>query len=88
MPRSIAEMSSDELEALLTNVRKSRLRGAEIYAEAMAAAQLAADDKARDALTAQCDMLTAAMERVDKAVEAMEGRIIKIRALRLELGLE
>jgi hypothetical protein len=87
-PRSLTDFNSDELEALLTRVRAARLRGAQIHAEAMAAAKMARDDKAREQLETQCGMLQAGIERVDKAVEAMDARINKIRALRLELGLD
>ena len=87
-PRALHELTSNELEALLTDIRARRLRGAQMYAEAVAAAKAAADDHTRESLQKQCDMLQAAMDRVDKAVDAMDARINKIRALRLELGLE
>ena len=87
-PRALHELTSDELEKLMTDVRERRLYGAMVHAQAMAAAKEASDQRAREALEKQCGMLEAALDRVDKAVDAMEARINKIRALRLELGLE
>lgn len=87
-PKSIRDMTGDELEELLVSIRASRLRGAQIHAEAMQAAKEASDERARASLEAQCTMLQANIERVDKAIIAMDARINKIRALRLELGLD
>lgn len=87
-PKAIYQMNSDALDALLSGIRKRRLQAAQAHQEAMAAAKEAADDKARLSLLKQCEMCEGNITRVDKALEALEARINKIRALRLELGLD
>lgn len=87
-PRAIYQMNSDALEALLEGIRKRRLNAAKQHEAAMEAAKAVADDKARMQLLKQAEMLSNNLVRVEKALEAAEERVNKIRALRLELGIE
>lgn len=87
-PRALYNMSSDELDKLLDGIRERRLSSVRQYEAAVAAAKEAADEKARLALLKQCDMCHNAIVRADKALSALEERVNKMRALRLELGLD
>lgn len=87
-PRALYNMTTEEMDALLDNIRNRRLSSVRQYEAAQKAAQEAADEKARLALFKQAEMCANNIVRVDKALEALETRVNKIRALRLELGLD
>lgn len=87
-PQAIFQMNGDALDALLEGIRKRRLNAAKQHEAAVQAAKAIADDKARLSLLKQAEMLSNNLVRVDKALEAVEDRVNKIRALRLELGIE
>lgn len=87
-PRAIYNMTGDELDTLLDGIRERRLSSVRQYEAAQKAAKEAADEKARNALLKQCDMCHNTIVRVDKALASLEERVNKIRALRLELGLD
>lgn len=87
-PHAIYTMTAEQHEALLDKIRTRRLSSVRQYEEALKAAQEAADEKARIAMFKQCEMCEKNIDRVDKALSALEDRVNKIRALRLELGLD
>lgn len=87
-PQSIFDMSTDALDALLEGIRERRLSAARQHAEAVAAAKAVADDKARLQLLKQCEMLSNALMRLETQIENIETRVNKVRALRLELGID
>lgn len=87
-PRAIYQMDNDALDMLLDTVRERRLSSVRQYEAAQNAAKEAADEKARLDLFKQCEMCANNIVRVDKALDALETRVNKIRALRLELGLD
>jgi len=81
-------MSSDDIDAMIDAVRERRLKAVRIYEQALVDAKAASDDRARLQLVKQAEMLANNVDRLDKAINAAEARAHKIRALRLELGLE
>ena len=87
-PAAIYQMNTDQLDELLKVIRERRLQPVKAHEAAMQAAKEASDDKARLSLLKQCEMASSNIVRVDKAIDALETRINKIRALRLELGLD
>lgn len=87
-PISLYQMSPDAIETLMEGIRKRRLSAARQYEAALVAAKEASDERARLSLMKQCEMACNNIARVDKAIEALEDRVNKIRALRLELGLD
>ena len=87
-PKAIYDMSSDELDAMLEAMRERRLTSVRIYEAAVKEAQELADEKARAELQKQCDMCASNIERCQKADDALLTRVNKIRALRLQLGLD
>ena len=87
-PKSLLDMSGDQIDTLIEFLQERRLTAVRHYEQAVAAAKEASDEIARDKLEKQCDMCAGNIARVDKALEALESRVNKIRALRLELGLD
>ena len=87
-PKALYSMNDDAIEDMLEQLRDRRLSAVRLHEQALKAAQEAADEKARLSLFKQCEMATGNITRVDKALDALEKRINKIRALRLELGLD
>jgi hypothetical protein len=87
-PQSIFDMTTDALDAMLDSIRERRLSAARQHAEAVAAAKAVADDKARMQLLKQCEMLSNALNRMETQIENVEARVNKVRALRLELGID
>lgn len=87
-PAALYDMSGDDIDAMLERIRERRLSAVRQYEEAMAAAKQASDAKARTSLLKQCDMLAKKITSVNKAIDIMDDRVNKIRALRLELGLD
>lgn len=87
-PTCIADMSTEQIDKLLESIRERRLRAAKHYEEAQAAKALVAEEKARASLEKQLEMCEGNLSRVDKALDALETRVNKIRALRLEIGID
>lgn len=87
-PQAIYQMTDAQHEKLLEGIRTRRLSAVRQYEAAQKAAAEAKDEKARLSLFKQCEMCESNIIRVDKAIDALETRVNKIRALRLELGLD
>lgn len=87
-PQAIYQMTAEAHDKLLEQIRERRLSSVRQYEAAQKAAAEAADEKARLTLFKQCEMCEANILRVDKALDALETRVNKIRALRLELNLD
>lgn len=87
-PAALYKMTGDEVDALVERLRTRRLDSVRQFEASQKAAQEAADEKARLQLMKQCEMCANNLNRVDKALDALETRVTKIRALRLELGLD
>lgn len=88
VPHDIYKMDTDALEDMLEALRKRRLKSVHEYEAAQKAAQEAEEEKSRNALLKQTEMCVNNITRVTKALDALEVRVNKIRALRLELGLD
>ena len=86
-PVDVSAFDEAQLETLLEDIRERRLRAVRVYEQALADAKTLADDRARISLKKQIEMLRANLERVDKALAALDDRVQKVRALRLSLGL-
>jgi hypothetical protein len=87
-PIAMYQMSSEEIETLLDGIRERRLSSVRAYEAAVKASAEAADEKSRMDLMKQCEMLVKNIERVDKAIDALETRVTKVRVLRMDLGLD
>ena len=87
-PADIHAMDTDQLEALLEQIRERRLSSVRAYEQAVATAKEASDAAAAERLMKECAMCANNITRVNKALDALEIRVNKMRALRLELGLD
>lgn len=87
-PRSLTEMRTDEIDALLDRVREVRLRGLRIYEETQARKAQIKDQHDRDQLDQRLGMLMKEVAKMDRYIERVEGYIGKVRSLRLQLGIE
>lgn len=88
LPKNISDMTAEDHDKFLEQLRERRLKSVRVYEEAQAAAKMAADEKARVALEKQCTMAQSAADKIDTAITKLEARVQKIRVLRLELGLD
>lgn len=87
-PKTMSDMSDDDLISLLERVRENRLRYVEIYKEKERMKQEARVEKVRDKVEKQFAMLGKEIERMDKVYAALDKRVTNIRALRVELDME
>lgn len=87
-PKSIRELTTEQFDAHIARIREERLKVQRVYAQREADKQAAADEKARRQLDKQYEMLGKELARVDKALESMSDRYVKIQALRLQLGID
>lgn len=83
----IGEMTDDQLEAWINQLRTRRTRSYEIYQAAQRAKQEALDEKNKALLQKQLDMFARKLESVDKGLDALAARAQKIREVRLEIGV-
>lgn len=86
-PDNILKLTDDEIDAMLDGIRERRLRALRIYQEKEEEKEQKAYDKAAESLDNQRRLLAGNIDRVAKALEAMEKRINKVRALRLQMGI-
>lgn len=86
--RTIKEMGADEFDRHLDNIRTERMKGYKLYTQAEADKRAVADEKAREQLSKQYEMMGKEIERIDKTLEKMSDRFVKIQALRIQLGLD
>lgn len=87
-PQAIYQMTVEQQEKLLEGLRDRRLSALRQYEEAKRLAAEAEEEKARVTLFKQCEMCEKNITRVIKALDALDERINKMRALRLQLGLD
>jgi hypothetical protein len=86
LQKTVAEMSTLELEAHVEYVRARRMVVAMEYVLNQHMKQEAAADKARRKLIAQYEMLEKELNRLDRALYACEQRVAGIELLRQEMG--
>ena len=82
---NISEMSDEELDALIHNIRERRLKPVRDYEELSALKAEAIKQDLGKQLTRQLDMFEKELARVDRALDKVEIRAIKLRALKLEI---
>ena len=87
-PTNITLMTSDALDLHLEALRERRLASVRHYEAAQIALKQQTDDKLRDTLAKQVEMCQGNIIRADKAIAALENRVGKLRALRMELGID
>lgn len=83
--KTIGEMSDDEADAMIQRIRDRRARTVVAYEEALKAKAEIQEERARADLAHQLQMFEKELARVDRAIDKIEQRALKIRALRLEI---
>lgn len=86
--KNISELTSDELDRVIVDIRNNRSRPIEIYEETRRVAQLAHDQKLRKQLGRQLEMFEKDLNTSNRTLERMVKRATQMRVLRLELELE
>ena len=82
---NISEMSDKELDAMIYNIRERRLKPVRDFEELSTLKAAALKQNLGKQLTRQLDMFEKELARADKALEKIEVRAIKLRALTLEI---
>ncbi len=81
----LTQMTEDERELLVTRIRERRLAPVRAFEELTAAQALVRKDRLEIQWTKQLKMFTKDLTRADKAMETLEKRGTKLRAIKLEL---
>ena len=82
---SLTQMTEDERELLVNQIRERRLAPVRAYEELTAAQALVRKDRLEIQWTKQLEMFAKDLARADKAMETLEKRGTKLRAIKLEL---
>ena len=83
--RNIREMSEDEVDAFILDLRERRERPVRQFLEDQQLKKEAKAEVIKEQREQQLDMLQKDMERAERAVVKMEQRARKIRGLKLEI---
>ena len=81
----LTQMTEDERELLVTRIRERRLAPVRAYEELTAEMALVRIEKLEKQWTRQLEMFVKDRDRADKAMETLEKRGTKLRAIKLEL---
>ena len=84
---NISEWSDDDVEAHLHNIRERRMRPVKVYEEMSILQAAAKREGLEEILKKQLEMFVKESERADKAINNLEKRSTRLRALRLELDI-
>ena len=84
--QSIAEMTNDDIEALVHNIRERRMRPIRDYEEMKEMRRLALKEGLEKQFDKQIEMFAKELERANRAVDKLEERSIKLRALRMQIA--
>lgn len=87
-PANLDAYDDDEAEAMIEAIRARRLHALHVYEQSQREAAERKHVVGVETLAKQCEMLGKEIERVTKALDALEKRVNKIRAIRLQLGME
>lgn len=81
-------MSVEEFDRHIDRIRVERLKAVRVYKQKLADKQLVEDERARVQLEKVYEMLGKDIAAVDKALERMCNRFVKVQVLRLQLGID
>ena len=81
----ISKMSDEQLDGIIYNIRERRLKPVRDFEEMSALKAEAIRQGLNKQLTKQLEMFEKELSRADKALEKIELRAIKLRALKLEI---
>ena len=81
----ISKMSDEQLDAMIHIIRERRLKPVRDFEEMSALKAEAIRQGLNKQLNKQLEMIEKELSRADKAIEKIELRAIKLRALKLEI---
>ena len=81
----LTQMSIEEREALLTNIRERRLQPVKIYEQLSLMKAEARKEQLEQQWTKALEMFQKDLARADKALATLESRATKLRAIELEI---
>jgi len=84
--KSIASMTNDDIEALVHNIRERRMKPIRDYEEMTEMRRLALKEGLEKQFDKQIEMFAKELERANRAVDKLEERSIKLRALRMQIA--
>tara|TARA_Y100000310_G_C20258517_1_gene612505 strand:+ start:367 stop:654 length:288 start_codon:yes stop_codon:yes gene_type:complete len=82
---NLTQMTDEERERLVTNIRERRLHPVRVYEELTLMQSEARKEKLENMWSKQLEMFCKDLERSDKAMEKLEQRSTKLRAIKLEI---
>ncbi len=83
--RSIDDLTDEKLDEEVLRLHARRLRAYEAFREAQELKLLQMHERQQERLTKLFEMYKKELDRADKAIEKVEMRLAKIRAMRLEI---
>ena len=78
-------MSPEEREALIVNIRERRMNPVKVYEELSLMQAEARKEQLEDQWTKALEMFSKELERADKALDKLQQRSVKLRAIELEI---
>lgn len=82
---TIDQMTDEEIDARLVGIRERRLAPVKAYEELTLMKAAARRENLEEQLNKQLAMFEKELERADKAIDKIEQRSTKLRAIRLEI---
>jgi RecG-like helicase len=83
----IRDLTDDDLDKHLEDVRERRLKPVHIYEQMLKMKSEARRIQLGETLEKQLEMFEKELERVNKAIEKLEGRSRKLRSIRMEIEI-
>lgn len=88
VPGDLRDMSVEQFDRHIESIRVERLKSYRVYRQQEYDRKAIADENARVDLDKQYDMLGKDIATLDKVLERMCKRFVKVQALRLQLGID
>lgn len=83
---TVDEMDQNKLEAFLIGVRERRLRAFTVYKQQQEASKQVRDARLKNAYEKNLAMFQKEIDRLDKLLDKVEARALKLRSLELEIN--
>lgn len=83
--KTIDDMTTDEIDAALSQRRARRLVAFAVYQEGIASKLRATNEREKEQLTKHLDILTRDFARIDKILVKIDERLNKVASIRLAL---
>jgi|TARA_Y100000034_G_C6875491_1_gene400333 hypothetical protein len=85
--KTITEMADNEIDTMLDGLRERRMKTVQVYQDAENAKAELKREKDTETLNKKLAVFKKKLDAAEKAQDALDAYSLKIRALRLELGI-